>query len=80
MGQFKQLVSLRTQVGATQRVGQSAYALWDFAASRSGGRIRPYLQFSNLSNTGYEEVPGVTMPGRSILGGVQFVLLTRDRH
>jgi outer membrane cobalamin receptor len=80
MGQVKQLVSLRTRVGATQRVGQSAYALWDFAASPSGGRIRPYLQLSNLSNTGYEEIPGVTMPGRSILGGVQFVLLTRDRH
>jgi len=79
-GEFKQLVSVRTQVGTTQRVGHSAYAVWDAAASRSSGRIRPYLQLSNLSNTGYEEIPGVTLPGRSILGGVELILFTSDRH
>ena len=61
-------------------VGQSAYALWRFAASRSGGWIRPYLQLSNLSNTSYEEIPSVTMPDWGILGGVEFVLLTHDHH
>jgi hypothetical protein len=34
------------------------------------------LQLSNLANTSYQEIAGVAMPGRSILGGVE-VLLSR---
>jgi iron complex outermembrane receptor protein len=30
------------------------------------------LRLANLSNTGYEEIPGVLMPGRSITGGIAF--------
>lgn len=71
---IKNFFTVRTRVGATQRVGHTAYALWDLDLSRSIGRVRPYLQCSNLSNTGYEEIPGVAMPGRSIAGGVELVL------
>jgi hypothetical protein len=35
--------------------------------------MRPYLRLANLSNTGYQEIVGVAMPGRSITGGVRFV-------
>lgn len=80
LGEYHHQLSLRTRLGATQRAGHSAYAVWDLAASRSTGRIRPYLQLSNLSNTGYEEIPNVAMPGRSIIGGIEFILLTRDQH
>jgi iron complex outermembrane receptor protein len=73
LGQFRQTVAVRTRVGAIQRVGRDTYPLWDLAASRTDGRIRPYLQLSNLSNTGYEEIPGVAMPGRSIQGGIELV-------
>jgi outer membrane cobalamin receptor len=73
LGQFKNVVSIRTRVGATQRVGQSAYPIWDLAASRSQGRVRPYVQFSNLSNTAYREIPGVVMPGRSVIAGAELV-------
>jgi len=41
---------------------ESGYGKW--------ARIRPYLRFANLSNTGYQEIQGVAMPGRSITGGV----------
>jgi len=34
---------------------------------------------TNLSNTGYQEIVGVPMPGRAFLGGVQVVLRGRKR-
>jgi iron complex outermembrane receptor protein len=80
LGQYRKAIVLRTRVGVTQRVGHDAYPLWDVAASRAGGRIRPYLQLSNLSNTGYEEIPGVAMPGRSIVAGAEIVLGLRDHR
>jgi iron complex outermembrane receptor protein len=36
---------------------------------RDAGRLRPFLRFGNLANTGYQEIAGVAMPGRSITGG-----------
>jgi outer membrane cobalamin receptor len=72
-GEFWNAFGVRNRVGVIERVGRDAYPLWDIAASRTTGRVRPYLELSNLSNTGYEEIPGVAMPGRSIMGGVEFV-------
>jgi iron complex outermembrane receptor protein len=62
----------RTQVAVVQRVSRTAYPLWDIAIARSTGRVQPYLRFANLSNTSYQELPGVPMPGRSITGGLAF--------
>jgi iron complex outermembrane recepter protein len=64
----------RTRVGVLDRKAREPYALWDVSAARSRGRVRPFLQLSNLSSTRYEEVLGVPMPGRSILGGAEFVI------
>ncbi len=74
LGTIKHTVDIRNRVGVTQRVGHDAYPLWDLAASRANGRLRPYLQFSNLSNTGYEELAGVPMPGRMVIGGMELML------
>jgi iron complex outermembrane receptor protein len=65
-------VTARTQVAVVQRVGHTAYPVWDTSIARSAGHVQPYLRFDNLSNTGYEEIPGVLMPSRSITGGVAF--------
>jgi iron complex outermembrane receptor protein len=65
-------VIARTQVAVVQRVGYAAYPLWSAAIARSSGHVQPYLRLDNLSNTGYEELPGVPMPGRSVTGGVAF--------
>jgi outer membrane cobalamin receptor len=62
----------RTQVAVVQRVGHTAYPLWSTSVARSTGHVQPYLRFANLSNTGYQELPGVPMPGRSITGGLAF--------
>ena len=67
----------RTRVGVAQRGGHEAYAVWDLAISRKGGAIRPYLQLTNLSKTNYQEIPGVIMPTRSVIGGVEWVLVRK---
>jgi iron complex outermembrane receptor protein len=46
------------------------YPVWNAALTHDSGKIRPYLRVGNLSNTGYQEIRGVAMPGRSITGGV----------
>lgn len=46
------------------------YPVWNAALTHNSGKVRPYLRFGNLSNTGYQEIDGVAMPGRSITGGV----------
>ena len=70
----------RTRVGVTQRFEHQAYPIWDFDVARSGGMIRPYLQVANLSNTGYEEIPGVLMPSRSVIAGVEILLKHKARR
>jgi outer membrane cobalamin receptor len=46
------------------------YPVWNAAVARNAGKLRPYLRLANLSNTGYQEISGVAMPGRSITGGI----------
>lgn len=67
-------VMINTRVGIEQRYRQTAYPVWDMSVVHEYGRIQPFVQMTNLSNTGYEEIPGVPMPGRAFLGGVKVVL------
>ncbi len=50
------------------------YPVWNAAVTRDAGKLRPYLRLANLGNTGYQEINGVAMPGRSITGGVSLWL------
>ena len=72
-------ITARTRIGVVQRYQRDAYPLWDFSIARDTGRIRPYLQLTNLSDTSYQEIEGVAMPGRAIIGGVELVLLSKKR-
>jgi iron complex outermembrane receptor protein len=65
---------VRNSVQIAQRYRQTAYPVWNVAGSRKSGRLRPYLRLDNLSNTGYQEISGVAMPGRSITGGLAILL------
>jgi iron complex outermembrane receptor protein len=71
IGSWRQWVIARTRVGVIQRFQQGAYPVWDLAIARKSGIVRPYVQLSNLANTGYEEIPGVLMPSRSVIGGFE---------
>ena len=67
-------VALRTRVGALQRYHADPYGLWDVYAAWSRGHVHPFLQLTNLTNTVYQEVAGVAMPKRSVLGGIELRL------
>ena len=62
-------IQMRTRVGVVERYNNDPYALWDLALSRQFQYVRPFLQLANLANTSYQEIAGVAMPGRSIVGG-----------
>ena len=69
----------RTRIGVTDRYRRDAYALWDGYLAWTKSRIRPYLRMSNLTSTQYEEVPGVAMPGRQVLVGLEFCAICAKR-
>jgi iron complex outermembrane receptor protein len=70
-GTWGKQVSAHTQVSVVQKTGYTAYPLWDASLTRNTGRIRPYLRLLNLSNTGYTEIVGVPMQGRTVMGGME---------
>ena len=79
IGRWKNGVLLRQRVRVVNRVERGVAPVWDASAVYAKGRVQPYLQMTNLSNTGYQEIVGVTMPSRAFVGGVQVVLgRTRD--
>jgi iron complex outermembrane receptor protein len=53
---------------------RTAYPVWSAALTQDSWKASPYLRLGNLSNTGYQEISGVNMPGRSISGGISFRL------
>lgn len=66
-------VALRTRIGALERLNRGSYATWDLSATRAIGRFRPYVQFTNLTNTRYQEIIGVVMQARTLIAGSEFV-------
>jgi iron complex outermembrane receptor protein len=33
--------------------------------------VKPYLQLTNLTNTSYQEIAGLPMPGRGLIAGLE---------
>ncbi|HTA43202.1 MAG TPA: TonB-dependent receptor [Bryobacteraceae bacterium] len=69
----------RTRIGALNRVGTNAYAVWDASVAYSAGRIRPFLQLTNITSTVYQDIPLVAEPKRGIIGGAEFYLFGASR-
>ena len=69
-------VMVNTRVGVEQRFHQTAYPLWDMSLVHEHGRVQPFVQITNLSNTGYDEIPEVRMPGRAFIAGVKIWIFT----
>jgi iron complex outermembrane receptor protein len=74
IGQWKNGLLLRNRVRVVNWFGRGVAPVWDASAVYDKGRVQPYVQMTNLSNTGYQEIVGVQMQGRSFVGGVQVVL------
>ncbi len=62
---------LRQRLRVVNRVDRGVSPIWDASVAYERGRVQPYLLLTNLSNTGYQEIIGVEMQGRSIVGGFQ---------
>jgi iron complex outermembrane receptor protein len=62
-------IALMNGLQIAQRYQQTPYPVWNMALTRDTGRLRPYIRFTNLSNTGYQEIAGVPMPPRAVMGG-----------
>ncbi len=62
--------AIANAVQIAERYQQTVYPVWNATLTHATRRIRPYLRLTNLSNTGYQEIIGVNMPPRAIMGGV----------
>jgi iron complex outermembrane receptor protein len=71
-GSFSHNLLVRTRIGALNRRGRDPYALWDFYGAWSEHAVRPFVQVTNITATHYQEVAGIVMPGRAIVGGVEW--------
>ena len=67
-------VSTTARLGVTQRYQQTPFSVMDLTATRNRGWWRPYVQMTNLANTGYQEIAGIRNQGRAFVGGVEVVL------
>ncbi len=63
-------IVLTNAVQLAQRYQQTVYPVWGATLTRDAWKVRPYLRITNASNTGYQEITGVNMPPRAIMGGV----------
>ncbi len=63
-------IVLTNAVQLAQRYQQTVYPVWDATITRDAWKVRPYLRLLNASNTGYQEITGVNMPPRTIMGGI----------
>ena len=64
----------RTRLGVLNRQAQGTYPLWDFNVAWGRGKIHPFIQLANITATSYQEIQGVAMPGRMIVGGVEILI------
>jgi iron complex outermembrane recepter protein len=64
----------RTRLGILNRRAREPYALWDIYMGWNARRLRPFLQLGNVTGTQYQEIAGIPMPGRTILGGIELVV------
>jgi len=76
-GQLPGRLIARTRLGVIDRYRSDPYALWDMAVAREFNHMAAHLVLSNISDTQYEEIPGVIMPGRSVVFGLDFFLRGR---
>jgi iron complex outermembrane receptor protein len=67
-------IAARVRLRVLDRYASDAYPLLEATAERQFPHVKPYVQLSNVTNTVYEEIPGVRLPRRSYLAGVEFSL------
>jgi iron complex outermembrane receptor protein len=69
-GHGPQKIATHVRIGVLDRYARDPYPLIEISAERPFPHVKPFIQLSNVTNTGYEEIPGVRMPGRNYLVGL----------
>lgn len=69
----------RSRIGVTERYTRDPYALWDASIGREFSHLAAHLAFSNVTGTQYQEIEGVTMPGRSVVFGMDLFVTPNKR-
>lgn len=67
----------RTRIGVVDRFSQDTYGLWDAAVAREFPHVAAHFVLSNVTDTQYQDIPGIIMPGRSVVFGLDFFLRAR---
>ena len=61
----------RFRVAALQRYHSGAYPLVEWTIGRQFRYLTPYVQLTNLTDTKFQEISGVPMPGRGVIAGME---------
>jgi iron complex outermembrane recepter protein len=61
----------RLRLARVDRVQRKPYTVLDVYLSRRAGRVSPFVQLTNGTNTRYEEIPGVPVQTRAVLLGFE---------
>jgi len=69
----------RSRLGVTGRYSRDPYAIMDAVIGREFKFAAAHLSFSNLTDTQYEEIQGVIMPGFSVVFGVDLFVKKKGR-
>jgi len=67
-------LDVSTRLGVIDRYAEGSYLLAEVAVRKSFGIVSPFMRLTNITNTGYEEIEGVRMPGRTVLAGLELHL------
>jgi len=78
-GRWKNGLLLRQRLRVVNRIDRGVSPVWDASFVYEGHIVQPYVQATNLSNTGYQEIAGVPMPGRAFTAGLQILLRGKKR-
>jgi len=70
----------RIRTGITNQYERNAYVLVDAYAAWTRSRFHPYLRVTNLTNTDYQPVYGVVMPGRAAIAGLELCVICHSGH
>jgi iron complex outermembrane receptor protein len=70
----------RARLGIVKRIARDPYTVFDLYFARAQGRLLPFFQITNITDTAYQEIFGVAMPGRAVLGGLEFVLRSESKR
>lgn len=68
---------IRTRFGAVQRFGRRPYGVLDVYAARTRGSIHPFIQLTNITDSVYQEIAGVAMPGRAAIIGLEISFFSK---